>query len=309
MAEIPVWIDCDTGVDDAAALLCAHKMPQVELVGISTVAGNVALEKTYVNTRRLCGLMGGEYPIYRGAAQPWKKPLVIAPYIHGEDGLGGAVLPLPEERPQALPAWDAIYQAAKAWAGEMELVAVGPLTNVANAIVKYPDLPKYLRRIVIMGGAARGGNTTPCAEFNIYVDPHAAQCVFKSGIPVVMCGLDVTMQAYFTDEEIDAVAAKGGPVQRFFRDSTRRSMKFCLGRGLPGVSFHDVCALFYVAHPDLFRGEAAGVYVETQGQLTQGKTVTDLYSDSQFETQNATVVLEVDRPRFVALMSELLLEY
>lgn len=309
MKKIPVWIDCDTGVDDAAALLCAHKLPQAELVGISAVAGNVELEKTYANCHRLNALMGADYSIYKGADKPWFRPLTIATYIHGEDGLGGAELPLPPLQNRPEPAWDALYAAARKYEGELELVAVGPLTNIANAVVKYPDLPQYLKRIVIMGGAAIGGNCTPCAEFNIYVDPHAAQCVFKSGIPVVMCGLDVTMKAYFTDGEIDAAAAAGGDVRRFFRESTRRAMQFCTGLGLPGVSFHDVCALFYVFFPDMFSGDEGGVYVETQSSLTLGKTVTDIYSDHQFEHHNAYVVLDLDRERFVKTITELLAEY
>ena len=309
MSRIPVWIDCDTGVDDAAALLTAHRLDALEIVGISTVAGNVALDRTTRNTLKVCELMGADYPVFPGAERPWRRPYEDASKFHGADGLGGAALPEPKRAAQEEAAWDALFRAAEAYAGRLEVVTIGPLTNLATALVKYPQLAKRIRRILMMGGAAVGGNRTPCAEFNIYADPDAAQAVFRSGVPIVMCGLDVTHQAYLTAEEIEALTRQETAVTRFFLASTRRALELNLAAGQPGLCLHDVCPLLYLARPELFEGRQAGVYVETRGELTRGKTVTDLYSDHQFETKNAFVVLKIDRPRFLEIVSVALRSY
>ena len=309
MSRIPVWIDCDTGVDDAAALLTAHRLDALEIVGISTVAGNVALDRTTRNTLKVCELMGADYPVFPGAERPWRRPYEDASKFHGADGLGGAALPEPKRAAQEEAAWDALFRAAEAYAGRLEVVTIGPLTNLATALVKYPQLAKRIRRILMMGGAAVGGNRTPCAEFNIYADPDAAQAVFRSGVPIVMCGLDVTHQAYLTAEEIEALTRQETAVTRFFLASTRRALELNLAAGQPGLCLHDVCPLLYLARPELFEGRQAGVYVETRGELTRGKTVTDLYSDHQFETKNAFVVLKIDRPCFLEIVSAALRSY
>ena len=309
MSRIPVWIDCDTGVDDAAALLTAHRLDALEIVGISTVAGNVALDRTTRNTLKVCELMGADYPVFPGAERPWRRPYEDASKFHGADGLGGAALPEPKRAAQEQTAWDALFRAAEAYAGRLEVVTIGPLTNLATALVKYPQLAKRIRRILMMGGAAVGGNRTPCAEFNIYADPDAAQAVFRSGVPIVMCGLDVTHQAYLTAEEIEALTRQETAVTRFFLASTRRALELNLAAGQPGLCLHDVCPLLYLARPELFEGRQAGVYVETRGELTRGKTVTDLYSDHQFETKNAFVVLKIDRARLLEIVSAALRSY
>ena len=198
MNRIPVWFDTDIGVDDAAAFLVLNKLPQLVLKGISAVAGNVELDFTYPNARNICALAKSYYPVYKGAAKPLFRELHTAHDIHGPEGLGRAKLPVSDAPHTTIPAWDAIHEAAVEAGGELQIIAVGPLTNIAITIAKYPDLRTLVRRIVIMGGGAARGNVTPAAEFNIYTDPHAAQMVFKSGIPVVMCGLDVTMDAYLT---------------------------------------------------------------------------------------------------------------
>lgn len=306
MSRLPVWIDCDTGVDDAVALILASRMEELELVGISTVAGNVELEKTTANTLRVRELLGAAWPVYRGAAQPWRRPARRAVRFHGEDGLGGAVLPPPAAAAEPEAAWDAMYAAACAHPGTLEMVCVGPLTNLATAFVKYPALPGLLRRVLIMGGAAVGGNTTPAAEFNIYADPDAAQTVFRSGARVWMFGLDVTLKAYLTAQDLERVCTPGDPVRDFVRAACTHTLGVVTALGLPGVSMHDACPLVYLVHPELFEGEEAGVFVETRSELTLGKTVTDLYSDHQFEQKNAVVMLQVQREALVSLMERLL---
>lgn len=309
MSQIPVWFDTDLGVDDAVALLVLHRLPQLDLKGISAVAGNAELEHTFRNARDVCHLADIAAPVYPGAERPLFVPLRTAPLVHGVNGVGEVELsPSPAPR-ETKPAWDALYEAAEAAGGDLQVIAVGPLTNLAIALGKYPKLKTLVRRILLMGGAAKGGNVTPAAEFNIYGDPHAAQAVFRSGIPVVMCGLDVTMRAYLTPEEVDAIGAHGTPVCRFVRESNQLALNFFERVDAPGLCCHDTCPVLFLACPELFSGEAAGVYVETRGSLTLGKTVTDLWSDKQFPAQNAFVVLDVDRDSFAAKVRKLLLEY
>lgn len=193
--QIPVWIDCDTGTDDSVAIMLAHALPELSVIGLSAVAGNSPLYNTFPNTRRVVHLLGADYPVYPGAERPLMREPHVAGKFHGENGLGDVELPLPDTAPESTFAWDALYATAKRMPGELRLVATGPLTNVAIALTKYPELKQLLHSIALMGGAAVGGNVTPAAEFNIYDDPDAAQIVFKSGVPLVMCGLDVTMQA------------------------------------------------------------------------------------------------------------------
>ena len=303
MAKLPIWIDCDPGVDDAAALLLAHWQEETEIVGISTVSGNAYVDQTTENALKLCDLMGASYPVYRGAEKPLLRPYHDGAEFHGKNGLGGAELPEPSRAAERLPAWDGLYEAAKRYEGSLELVTLGPLTNIAIALGKHPDLKEKLHRIVMMGGSATRGNRTPSAEYNIYADPEAAQAVFRSGIQIVMCGLEVTEQAQLTPEEIDAVGEKDTPVTRFFHTAVQDILKKDMERGRPGWCVHDACPIAYLAHPELFAAKEAGVFVETQAELTLGKTVTDLYSDKKFGIKNALVVLEVNRPAFAQLLT------
>ncbi len=309
MNKIPIWFDTDLGVDDAVALLSIGKLPQLELLGISAVAGNAELHHTFENARNVCRLAGLNVPVYPGAEHPLFVPLRTAPLVHGENGVGEVELSPSEAPRETTLAWDALYKAAKAARGELQVIAVGPLTNLATALGKYPDLKTLLKRILLMGGAAQGGNVTPAAEFNIYGDPHAAQMVFKSGVPVVMCGLDVTLKAYLTPEEVDEIGSHDTPVCRFVHQSNQLALAFNERISAPGLCCHDTCPVLFLACPELFSGEEAGVYVETRGEVTLGKTVTDLWSDKQFADRHVFVVLNVDREKFIAKVRELLLSY
>ncbi len=298
MKKFPMLLDCDTGVDDAVAILLTKYLNTLELVAVTSVAGNVEVEKTTINSLRVLELAGMEHiPVYPGAQGPLFGERHTAYHVHGEDGLGGVDLPQPKRQPEDIRAWDAIYEYAKQCDGELVVVAVGPLTNLALAIAKYKELPKLIRRIVIMGGAAVGGNATPSAEFNIYADPEAADMVFTCGAPVYMCGLDVTVPAYFTAEELEELAALGSKQAVFARDVLQGILKFYRGYHLPGVCFHDPVTVLYADDESYFQTDHAGVRVETKGMLTRGKTVTDLYSDKQME-HNAYVVTKVDREEF-----------
>ena len=303
MTKIPVWMDCDTGTDDAVAIMLATYLEEIEVLGISTAAGNTIQENAYWNTHRINRLIGTNYPVYRGAEKPLIVPLVTGEHIHGANGLGDVEIPLPDDPVvQKESAWDALYACAKAHPHELRLVPTAPLTNIAIAFTKYPDLPGLLHSVNLMGGSAGAGNVTPAAEFNLYVDPQAADIVFRSGAKINMFGLDVTLQAGLSLEEVDELAASGKPAAVFTRDCLMHSWPVLSKFGETGFTMHDSCPVMYLAHPELFRGEEAGVVVETRGTITNGRTVTDLYSDKQFPFSNATVMLKLDREKFMKIL-------
>lgn len=305
MKSIPIWIDCDTGVDDALALLVACRLEQLQIVGISTVSGNVHLDRSTENTLKVLELAGAEIPVYRGAEKPLYLPYEDASEFHGPDGLGGAELPPAQTRPKELPAWDALYACAKEWNGELTVVTIGPMTNLATALLRYPDLKRHIKQVVIMGGTTGKGNCTPYAEYNIYADPHGAQAVCASGLPLVFCPLDVTHQAFLTEGDLETVAAGGTAVGRFVRESSTNLLALNLKAGLPGIAQHDVCPILYLAEPALFSGSAAAVWVETEDKLTIGKT----YADFAAEEKNALILRQLDYPAFLKKVTSTLLTY
>lgn len=305
--RIPLWIDCDTGVDDAVMLMVATQLDCLDIKGVTAVAGNVEVEKTFKNTRNVLSLCKREdIKVYPGAGKPLYVPQETAKYVHGEDGLCGAVIVESNAPVETLHGYDVMYQCAKE-NGKLTIAAVGPLTDIAIAIVKYPDLVNYVDKIVIMGGAVEGGNKTPEAEFNIYVDPHAAQTVFKSGIPVYMFGLDVTQKSSLTMDEVETIFAGTNAKQKLFRDSVSLSLKIFKERfGVEKVCLHDVCPIMYLAYPDMFTLVDAGVYVETEAEITLGKTVCDVYSDFKFKDRHCKVALDLKRDDFAQKVIELL---
>ena len=309
MNKLPMLLDCDTGVDDAVAILFTKYLNTLELVAVTTVAGNVEVEHTTRNTLQVLELAGmGHVPVYAGASKPLLGETVTAHHVHGMNGLNDIELPEPKRKQESMPAWDAIYEYAKKYKGELVVIAIGPLTNLALAIAKYKELPQLLKRIVIMGGAAVGGNVTPAAEFNVYADPEAADMVFTCGAPVYMCGLDVTMRAYFTAEELNEIAALGSKQAVFARDVMQGILQFYRTYKLGGVAFHDPVTVLYADDDSYFQTDHAGVRVETKGRLTRGKTVTDLYSDKQME-HNAYVVTNLDRDIFKQRVFEIMAMY
>jgi purine nucleosidase len=271
-----IVLDCDPGHDDALALMLAAGDPRIDLVGVTTVAGNQTVEKT---TRNACAVatVAGLFavPIVRGADRPLLRPLRTAAEIHGESGLDGPPPVVPTVRTRPGHACDFLIEAVTASPGEVTIVATGPLTNVALALMKEPALAEAAREIVIMGGAYGRGNVTPAAEFNISVDPEAAAVVFDAPWRVTMMGLDVTHQAACSEEAQARISAIGTPLGvfagqllEFFRSTYRREQAM----GDPPV--HDPCAVAYVADPTLFETRAAHVVIETRGTYTSGMTVT-----------------------------------
>ena len=302
-----VILDVDTGVDDALAIILAAKAPQLDLLAVTAVAGNVELEKTIVNSLRAIEYAERpDVPVAAGCAGPLVGELRTAPYAHGHNGLNDVDFPEPSRRAEAADAVDLIVDLVRASPGEVTIVPTGPLSNVALALRKAPDLARSIREIVLMGGAAFcPGNVTPAAEFNIWVDPEAARIVFGSGIKVTMVGLDVTMKARLGEADLGRIAELGrSPATRFIRELLAPSFERARARGFPGgLAMHDPLTVAYVMDPSLLRVGGFHVDVETRGRLTEGMTVVDgrPWRPEGAPGPNAQVATEVDAGRFVEL--------
>src|ERR1035438_20357 len=296
-----IILDCDPGIDDALAIAFAHGHPDIELVGITTVAGNVGLAQTTANALAVCEFIGaGATPVTAGCAGPLLRPALDARHVHGGFGLGGGTAgqaanrDLPPRPPPAHP-MDYIINTVRAAPGEITLVATGPLTNIALAARREPRLADWVQRFVIMGGSAGRGNVTPAAEYNIWADPEAAAVVFGAGWTVTMLGLDVTLRT-------SATAA----VQQRMRDlgplGTRLLIpaleQYTSVREPAGPPVHDVCAVAWVAQPELFELVPARVQVEVAGQFTAGMTVTDFDVPGEAGGANAMVAMDLDVEKF-----------
>jgi purine nucleosidase len=287
-----VILDCDPGIDDAFAIAfgCGH--PGLELCGVTTVAGNVGLDRTTGNALAVLEFLGrADVPVAAGSPAPLLRPFTDAHEVHGETGLGAATLPAPSGRPVDAHAVDFLTERIAAAPGEVTLVATGPLTNIALAVRRYPPLVTQVADFVIMGGSAGRGNMTPAAEFNIWCDPEAAAIVFTAGWRVTMAGLDVTHQALATAEVRDRLSTLGTLSDELLLPSLRGYQSLADAAGQP---VHDVCALALVAAPGLFGCQPAHIEVETQGRWTAGMTVTDFGADAH----NALVAMSVDAAGF-----------
>lgn len=290
-------LDCDPGLDDALALLLAHGDPALELVGVTTVGGNVSLENTTRNALELREyLKFPDVPVSAGAAGPLQRDLIDASHVHGSRGLGDIVLPPATLHDTGEHAADFLVQALKKTPGTIDLVATGPLTNIALALQQEPAIARWARSFTIMGGSATRGNATPAAEYNIYADPEAAAIVFAADWDVTMIGLDLTLQAQATPAVIARMNELGAladelivPLATFFSDPTDPAWD--------GQAVHDVCAVAYVSRPDLFETRPARVEVETKGDFTSGMTVVDFHPGV---SPNAHVAVRLDVPGFWA---------
>lgn len=291
-----IILDCDPGIDDALAIAFAAGHPGIELVGITSVAGNVGLPLTTANALAVAAFVGARsVPVTAGSAGPLLRPALDARTVHGETGLGGAVLPDPGHGPEPGHAVDFITRTIADRPGEITLVATGPLTNIALAVKREPRITEWVRSFVIMGGSAGRGNVTPAAEYNIWADPEAASIVFNAGWTVHMIGLDVTLRARATPDVQRKMAALGELGSRLLIPAISQYVSSSEG-GYPAV--HDVCAVAYVAEPSLFGMRQARVAVETTGRWTSGMTVTD-FDDAE---TNASVGTELDTDGFWKLV-------
>jgi purine nucleosidase len=305
--SLPIIIDTDPGQDDAVAILLALASPEIEVLGITAVAGNVPLSLTSRNARMICELAGRtDIAVLAGADRPLERELVTAEYVHGKTGIDGPDLPEPTMALAGQHAVDFIVETVMAREpGTVTLCALGPLTNVALALTREPRLAGRLKQIVLMGGGYfEGGNVTPVAEFNIYVDPQAADQVFHAGVPIVMLPLDCTHKALTTAKRVQAIRAIGTPVATATASWLDFFERFDEEKyGTDGGPLHDPCVIAYLLKPELFRGREANVEIETRSELTLGMTVIDWWSVTD-RPKNALVMGDVDADGFFALITE-----
>jgi purine nucleosidase len=303
-----IIIDTDPGQDDAVAILLAlASREELDVIGITAVAGNVPLALTEKNARRICELAGRpEIKVFAGAERPLVCPLQTAEAVHGATGLDGPDLPEPKMKTAPGHASDFLVETLRTQpVGTVTLCLLGPHTNLALALIKAPDIAPRIREIVLMGGAVfEGGNSTPSAEFNILVDPHAADVVFRSGVPITVMPLDVSHKALTTRARVDRIRALGsrvaGAVAKMLEFFERYDeQKY----GTDGAPLHDPCVIAYLLQPGLFRGRRVNVAIETASPLTIGMTVTDWWSVTG-RPANATVMTQIDADAYYALLTE-----
>ncbi len=303
-----IIIDTDPGQDDAVAILFALACPEaLDVLAITCVAGNVPLERTALNARRICELAGrSDLPVHAGCDRPMGRDLVTAEHVHGRSGLDGPDLPDPLMPVEEAHAVDLIIDTLRRLPkGSVTLVAIGPLTNIARAFTIAPDIIEQVQEIVLMGGAyAAHGNVTPVAEFIIHVDPEAARIVVHAGVPLVMLPLDVTHKALVTRARNAAFRALGTPVGRAVADLTGFFGRYNAERhGAEGAPLHDPCTIGWLLRPDLFSARRVNVEIETQSELTMGMTVVDWWGVSG-RAANATFVHDIDAEGFFNLLTD-----
>ena len=308
MTPRKIIIDTDPGQDDAVAILVALASPEeLDVLGITCVAGNVPLDLTSRNARIVCELAGKrDVKVFAGCDRPLGRELVTAEHVHGKTGLDGPDLPEPTMPMAEGHAVDFIIDTLRDNApGTVTLCPLGPLTNIATALQKAPDIADRIAKIVLMGGGYfEGGNITPTAEFNSYVDPQAADIVFKSGAPIVVMPLDVTHKALVTKARNDAFRALGTPVGIAVAEMTDFFERFDKEKyGSDGAPLHDPCVTAYLINPDLFKGRHINVEIETESELTMGMTVADWWGVTD-RAPNATFMGDLDSDGFFALLTE-----
>ncbi len=298
--SVPILLDCDPGIDDTFAIMAAAC--HGDLVGITTVNGNVGIDHTTHNALLATQIAGLDVPVHRGASRPLVEPVLDAARIHGETGLGSVELPRLERTTSSDDAVEFICDSARSVDG-LRVVAVGPLTNVALALRRDPDLASHLSGLTIMGGSAATGNVTPVAEFNIWADPEAAAAVFRDAAPLTMVGLDLTLQVVCGDYEVERIRTAGTPASVFAADL----LEFYSARnrelGRSGASIHDAVAVLAVTHPDLFEVDRRPIEVELNGRHTRGMTVIDQRAHGSGPVE-ANVVCSADDRAVIDLIVE-----
>lgn len=307
MTPRKIIIDTDPGQDDAFAILLALASPELQVLGICAVAGNVPLPLTTRNSRIICELAGRpDMRVFAGCDRPMIRKLVTAEHVHGKTGLDGPALPEPTMPLESQHAVDFIIETLRREpAHSVTLCPLGPLTNIATAFAKAPDIVERVGQIVLMGGGSfEGGNITPAAEFNIYVDPQAADLVFRSGVPLVVMPLDMTHKALTTRKRVEAFRAMGTEVGRMAAEWADFFERFDMEKyGSEGAPLHDPTVIAYLLKPELFKGRHINVEIETQSELTMGMTVADWWGVTG-RAANALFIGSVDAEGFFELLTE-----
>lgn len=297
-----IIIDCDPGHDDAVAILLAlANKDKLNIKAITTVSGNQTLDKITKNALSILTIVKEKIAVAGGAEEPLKRKRITGGEFHGESGIDGPVMPEPAFEAEEENAVQVMYRLLSECDGKMTIVSIAPMTNIALLLKTFPEVKSKIEMISVMGGAVHGGNATPCAEFNIYADPDAADIVFSSGIPIVMSGLDVTCKAQIMADEIEKVR-NNGIVSDFFAEMMDFYIIGSRHFGFEGCPMHDSCAVAYLIKPEIFKAKEALVSIETRGEHTCGMTVADFRS----KNTNAKVLMDVDRQAFAELIMEAL---
>lgn len=301
-----VILDCDPGHDDAVSIIiAASKKSDLNILGITTVAGNVSVDKNTINALKVAELLKLQVPVVEGSSRPLVKQSEIAPEIHGDTGMDGPELPEPTKVVEEGHAVDFIIEQVKTSKEKVTLVPTGPLTNVALALIKAPEIKENIDEIVLMGGGTFG-NWTPAAEFNIYVDAEAARVVFESGIPLTMFGLDVTHQVIATPDIVERVGKIDNDIAQFVKE-----LLIFFGQaykdhfGFNGGPIHDACTTMYLMKPELFEFQHLNVSIETKGEFSYGMTVVDKLNTTGLKA-NTNFAWNVDQEAFWQVFEDVL---
>ncbi len=305
-----IILDCDPGHDDMMAIILACASEELDLLGITTVAGNQTGDKTFTNAMKVLSLIGeNQIPVIRGFDKPMLRDLTIAPHIHGNSGMDGAELPVSTITPSEGHAVDFIVETIEKTAEKIFIIATGPLTNIAVTLIKAPEIKKRIERIIIMGGALFDSNITPAAEFNIYVDPEAAKCVIDSDLPITLVTLDVSNKALFTWKDIEELKSWNGRVSLIIGSLLQFFGQTCKDVfGLEGAPLHDPITVSYAIDPEILETRHLNVDIETISELTRGRTVVDVYGVTG-KRPNADVSFKLDNEKFKTLIFDAIKKY
>lgn len=301
--KIPVILDGDPGHDDAIAWVLANASPMLDIKAVTSVCGNQTIQKTTYNAGRIMTLIGLDVPLAMGRVKPLVADAIIAPTVHGNSGLDGPALPEPKNQPVEQDACTLMAQILQQSEEPVALVPTGPLTNIATLLLLYPELKPKIKHIYLMGGGIQFGNWTPAAEFNILVDPEAADIVFQSGVPITMAGLDVTERALVFPEDFERIRALGNPVAKVVAEWLDFFYGFHRSIGYPGAPVHDAVAVAALVRPEILTMQEMYVQIETTGDYCRGATVGDRLNVLN-KPANARVIMDIDRQGFVDLLAE-----
>ena len=302
-SKTPIILDGDPGHDDAIAWMLAKASDKLEILACTSVSGNQSIEKTSLNARRVMTLLGIEAPFAMGREEPLHGEPIHAANVHGETGLDGPALPEPALEPEPVTAVELMAKTISASSEPVTIVATGPLTNVGALLILYPELKPKIAHISIMGGGLAFGNWTPAAEFNILIDPEAADVVYKSGVPLTMAGLDVTLKALVFPEDFERIRALGNRVAVVVAEWLDFFYNFHRSLGYTGAPVHDAVAVAALIKPEILTARDYYVQIETSGDFCRGATVADHYGFTN-QPPNTHALVDIDREAFVDLLAE-----
>lgn len=308
MKKIPVILDGDPGHDDAIAWVLAHSSPKLEILACTSVCGNQTIEKTTYNALRIMSLINLNVPMAMGRVKPLVGDPIPAPSVHGQTGLDGPKLPEPSMEPLKINAVELMANIIEESKEPITIVSTGPLTNVGAFLLLYPHLKPKIAQISMMGGGISFGNWSPAAEFNILVDPEAAEIVFRSGVPIIMAGLDVTEKALVFPEDFERIRSLNNPVATVVAEWLDFFYGFHRSIGYLGAPVHDAVAVVALIHPEILIYEELFIQIETAGDYCRGMTIADrlgIYG----QPPNAKVITNIDRDAFIDLLADAVAYY